>query len=289
MIRKRLLLAAFLLVQTTTVSAQQAVFSKDRIMAILETTQRDCQRQWSMAHGPTDERWDFIIEAVRRLDAASRREDGKGTVVGNWRRAVIGDLSMDGLSILMREPNGTEQWYFADVIVGAGGSNPRLTYNVIGMLRDSAGQYAPHGVARPDHPRFQAPVVGCGTNTLPGQPGQPPPSPPPPPVCPVCPPTPTKPNYPGDHYWVAFGEQLAADYAEAGQSLNGGSGIWFARVIYDHTINGMTLEDAVAKQRREWRFALGLGGPAAELSAYPLLIQSNLCWQTTTTEWLPCH
>jgi hypothetical protein len=251
MIRTILTIALLLTAQTAV--AQQAVFSKDRILAILETTKSDCQRQWSTAHRDgSDERWDFIIEAVKRLDAASRREDGKGTVVGNWRRAVIGDLSMDGLSILMREPNGTEQWYFADVIVGAGGSNPRLTINVTGMLRDSAGRYAPQGVARPDHPRFQAAVVGCGTNTLP--PVDPPPNP-----CPICPPTPAKPNYPGDHYWVAFGEQLAADYAEAGQSLNGGAGIWFARVIYDHTIGGMTLEAATAKHRALWRYALGLG------------------------------
>jgi hypothetical protein len=229
--------------------AQTPVFPQAQISAILEQTARDCTRQWGNAHREGHpERYDYIIEAVKRLYLASG-----GTVGGNWRRVVIGDLSMDGLTIDMREPNGTIQRYFADVIAGAGGPNPRLVFNVTGLLRDSAGRYAPEGFAAPNHPRFPAAVVGCGgTPTIP---------PIDPPTCPVCPPVKPIPPYPGDRPFDVLGAQLEADYKAAGQALNAQSATWFARSIYDYFAGGLTIEQSIAKHRDSpggWRDVLGL-------------------------------
>lgn len=146
-----------------------AQFSGDRINQILHEIATDCPRAWSNAHREGHpERYDFIIYAVQRLYAASG-----GTVGGNWRRAVIGDLSMDGISV----DGFADGRRFADVIVGAGGTNPMLGYRTPGpdaLLRDSAGNYAPHGFV---HARdLPAPAVPCSSSG----PIDPPPPPPPP-------------------------------------------------------------------------------------------------------------
>ncbi len=75
-------------------------------------------------------------------------------------------------------------------------------------------------------------------------------------------PAPTPPAskpYPGDAYFVsAIGVPLEADYALAGQRLNAGSATWFARTIWRHVNEGMTMDASVAQSRKEWRAALGL-------------------------------
>lgn len=69
---------------------------------------------------------------------------------------------------------------------------------------------------------------------------------------------PSKP-YPGDQFfWHSVGDVLEADYHEAGQLLNAGSSVWFARTIWDHVNEGLTMDQSIAKHRAEWRHALGL-------------------------------
>lgn len=70
---------------------------------------------------------------------------------------------------------------------------------------------------------------------------------------------PVKPPYPGDNYWKDFGKVLADDYHKK-QEMDGDSVIWAGRVIWDHVVNGMKLEEAVEKQRNGpdgWQKALG--------------------------------
>jgi hypothetical protein len=149
------------------------------IRGILEQVAHDCPRAWSRAHTDSSERYDYIIEAVKRLYVASG-----GTVGGNWRRADVGDLSMDGITVLATD----NRYYFADIISGAGGSNPTLVFrfDTSNLLRDRSGNYAPHGFVRPsDLPR---PVVPCGGATpapVPPTPAPPTPTPTPAPVPPA--------------------------------------------------------------------------------------------------------
>jgi hypothetical protein len=95
--------------------------------------------------------WDYNILAGRLVQAANIAAGGSAEAIGcNWRRAVVGDLSMDGLSVL-NPADG--RYYFEDIIVGAGASNARVKYSHpfsdAQLLRDASGQYAPHGYADP--------------------------------------------------------------------------------------------------------------------------------------------
>jgi hypothetical protein len=124
--------------------------------------------------------WDYNILAGKLVQAANIKAGGSAEAIGcNWRRAVVGDLSMDGLSV--QGPDG--RYYFEDIIVGAGGSNPSIKYrhpfSDAQLLRDASGAYAPHGYADPrkltTHFQYDAAPV-------------PPPVEPPPPV--ITPPAP---------------------------------------------------------------------------------------------------
>ena len=229
--------------------AQTPVFPANRIVAILEQTATDCTRQWGNAHKEgSPERYDWIIEAVRRVYVASG-----GTVGGNWRRAIVGDLSMDGLSVLMQEPNGQQQYYFADVIAGAGGPNPRIVFAVTGMLRDGGGAYAPHGFVKAGD--LPPPVVGCGGTTIP----------PIDPVCPVCPTLPPRQPYPDENsYWRDYELKVVALYQRAfdegkrgSPDLDSAAFRWFARPGYDIGA-GMTKEAAAVGHLASLAKALGL-------------------------------
>jgi hypothetical protein len=95
--------------------------------------------------------WDFNILAGKLVQAENVKAGGSAEAIGcNWRRAVVGDLSMDGLSV--QNPSDG-RYYFEDIIVGAGGGNPSIKYrhpfSDAQLLRDAAGQYAPHGYADP--------------------------------------------------------------------------------------------------------------------------------------------
>lgn len=76
------------------------------------------------------------------------------------------------------------------------------------------------------------------------------------------PPPETSTPYPGDDVWDAVGYTLFADYAEAGQAPNPLMGRWFGRTIWDATEGDgtrvLTVDESIAKHRREWRSALGL-------------------------------
>jgi hypothetical protein len=73
------------------------------------------------------------------------------------------------------------------------------------------------------------------------------------------PPPPVVKPYPGDTFFIEkIGQQLEWDYAEAGQTLNAGSSVWFSRTIWRHVNEGMTMEQSTAQSRKEWRAALGL-------------------------------
>jgi hypothetical protein len=233
--------------------------TESHINDILHRVKDAYPRAWGNAHHEGHpERYDWNILAGKALQAENVKAGGTPDAIGcNWRRADVGDLSMDGLSVM--GPDG--RYYFADIIVGAGGPNARPNYrtpfNDASLLRDRAGQYAPHGFADPSklNTHFQYDYH---------HPSQPDPIEPTTPACPdpsAHRPKPPKP-YPGDANFLVLGAQLERDYFEAGQHLNGGAAVWFARVIYDHLNSGLSLEQAIDKHRNTpggWRDALGLG------------------------------
>jgi hypothetical protein len=141
--------------------AQSPVYPRDQILAVLHDVARGCPRAWERAHVQGDpERLDFIIYAVRQLDAVS---DGK--VGGNWRRADVGDLSADGLSYVATDG----RVYFADVIARAKEHvdspwTPEIAFqsDANSLLRDRAGNYAPHGFVSAG--QLPQPAVACSAS-----------------------------------------------------------------------------------------------------------------------------
>lgn len=128
-----------------TIAVTRRHLSPGEITGILVAVRNAYPRAWSLAHTGSSERYDYIILACRALYTASG-----GTVGCNFRRAAIGDLSMDGLSV---ENPSDGRYYFADVISGAGGCCPSIHYappfHDGALLRDSSGRYAPWGFANP--------------------------------------------------------------------------------------------------------------------------------------------
>jgi len=124
--------------------------SAGEILGIMNQVRAAYPRAFQRAHTHSAERYDYIILACRALFQA-----GGGTVGCNWRRAAVGDLSMDGLSI---ENPRDRQYYFSDAISGAGGCCPSLRLSLpvdssnwpsSALLRDPSGRYAPWGFANP--------------------------------------------------------------------------------------------------------------------------------------------
>jgi hypothetical protein len=134
-------------VSATIESIPKRYLSTAEISSILNQVRVAYPRAWSLAHrSSTPERWDYIILASRYLFQLSG-----GTIGANWRRARVGDLSMDGLSV---ENPADQRYYFADAICGAGGPSPSVCYSTpfqdSQLLREYAGgPYAPHGFANP--------------------------------------------------------------------------------------------------------------------------------------------
>jgi hypothetical protein len=180
---------------------------------------------WRHAHKDGDpRRWDWI-----RLFAFDLHK--KDPRVGlNGKRGNPNDLSMDAINYLDddgpgRTPEGLRCWV-VDVIGGAGGPNPKPQWND-GIQKD--------------------PVASSGAWVKPGT------KPAPVPV-----PVPAQKPYPGDGYFLELGAMLEADYTRAGQRLNAGSAVWFARTIWRSVNEGMSIEASTAQSRKEWRAALGL-------------------------------
>jgi hypothetical protein len=101
--------------------------------------------------------------------------------------------------------------------------------------------------------RYPCPIVWSETGVIP--PAPPGPEPPPPASC-------WEP-YVGDDRFDLVGAILVSDYAEAGRVLDGQSGRWFGRVVWDNVVGDenqhkLSMDDSVAKHRGEWRAALGL-------------------------------
>ena len=117
-----------------------------------------------------------------------------------------------------------------DVIADAGGPNPTPAWAIV----TNAGAPVKAAWVQPTDPGVEEPL--------------PEPTPEPIPV----------PSYPGDAYFTTnIGVPLEADYKKVGQSLNAGSATWFARTIWRHVVEGMPIDESVAKSQKEWRQALG--------------------------------
>lgn len=174
MTHTRMLIAlALLVVSGLPAAAQTPKFPAHDILRILEETRDACPRAWRNAHRrDTGEQFDFVIEAVKRLYAASG-----GTVGGNWRVGRVGDLSMDGITVEATDG----RYYFSDIIIAAGTDDARLTFGISEgtLLRDGAGNYIGELGFVPAH-ALPAPRVPCAA-APPPPPSEPPPPPPPPP------------------------------------------------------------------------------------------------------------
>jgi hypothetical protein len=149
----------------------------------------------------------------------------------NGKRGSLTDISYDALNFKGEgtdtDPdnpdNPSGQATVIDVIGGAGGPSPVVAW---------------FSVTDPNSPTKARWIKPCGTS---------------------APPPPTTKPYPGDQFFIEkIGQQLEWDYAEAGQTLNAGSSVWFSRTIWRHVNEGMTMEQSTAQSRKEWRAALGL-------------------------------
>lgn len=140
---------------------------------------------------------------------------------------------------------GPEYRAFADFIPNGGSSAWRLSKELDSHKLEIAQPLVnPLTLGRLTEATFAPTVPGCKSQV---------PSPKPEPQPPAHKP------YPGDAFFVEkIGAVLEADYAEAGQTLNAGSATWFARPIWGYVNEGLTIEQAVARARKEWRAALGL-------------------------------
>ena len=190
---------------------------------------------WSHAHVDGDpRRLEWIKLFAKDLHAKDHN------VGCNGKRGNPLDLSADAINILCdetdsngRTPDG-EPCVVVDVIGGAGGPTPSPIWGVYNTL-----------------------VEGSGANVDPNATPAPPP-----------PATPYIPSYGelGDDAFFRsqIGIPLQADMSIAGQALNDGSSVWFARACYELITESMKagrMIDAapiVKKYRNQWRAILGL-------------------------------
>lgn len=138
---------------------------------------------------------------------------------------------------------GPEYRTFADFIPSGGTANWRLSKHAEGALPISQPLVNPLTLGLLQEATFAPLAPGCK-----------PPVPTPAPA-----PKPQPKPYPGDQFFIEkLGQLLEWDYAEAGQRLNAGSSVWFARTIWRYVSEGMSIEQSTAQSRKEWRAALGL-------------------------------
>ncbi len=134
-----------------TIAVVRRHLSASEILSHLKAIAAEFPRAWQHSAREGDpERLDFMILAWRRLYTVSG-----GTVGGNFRRAVVGDISADGISV---ENPADGRYYYADVIscsgwVAGAPCSPLITYTPPfhsgALLRNESGNYAPWGFANP--------------------------------------------------------------------------------------------------------------------------------------------
>lgn len=179
-----------------------------------------------------------------RAAAQMANPNGTATTSWGWLSKNPGESQVDGFAedalCLGNDPSNLSNVY--DFVGGTGAPGARILYTAGPGPRRSTNLWV---APRPLSPSELA-YIGLGSGT-------PIPEPKPEPK-----PQPKKP-YPGDAFFIDHvGKPLEADMALAGQTLNAGSATWFARTIWDHVAEGMTIEDSVKKHRAEWRAVLGL-------------------------------
>lgn len=172
-----------------------------------------------------------------RAAAQLANPNGADRTSWGWLSKSPGESQVDGYSedslVLGDSPSNLQNVY--DFVAGTGRVGASIIYT------PSAVQRRPSNVWVAPRPLTAAEQAYLGGGTI---------DPPPPPV---------KPPYAGDQvWWETLGNPLEQDMALAGQTLNAGSSVWFARVGYDHYVQGMTIAEATAKHRRGWRTILGL-------------------------------
>jgi hypothetical protein len=220
------------------------------LMHEVDAARRKYPQAWANAHtgGPGTE--DFIRLLARDLRLAHGPRWGLNGKRGNPNDISDDVIAYQGEGTAVDVTNGNTAMEIIDVIGKAGNpvnhpdpnERPFPVWNV-----------GPGGIG--DRGAF------VGTFSVPDSPGTP--GVPGTPATPSCPdpsahqPKP-KPSYPGDRPFDAVGQQLEADYREAGQTLNAQSATWFSRTIWDHVVEGLSLDASIAKHRTEWRQALGL-------------------------------
>ena len=197
---------------------------------------------WADAHTGNARTEDFIRLLARDVRLKHGPRWGLNGKRGNPQDISDDVLAYQGEGSAVDVTNGNSAMEIIDVIGGAGGPNPQPVWNV-----------------GPGGPGDRGAFVG--TFTVPGASDG---TPPPPPVKP-CPdpkahePKPPTP-YPADEsIWDAVAVQLLADMKRAGQpTLDTGSGRWFARTIWRHVNQGMSLQASIAVSRVEWCQVLGI-------------------------------
>lgn len=197
---------------------------------IVESTKADYPRAWEHCHHAGDpEAHDFIILAARRM------YDDNQLFGLNGKRGTA-DLSWDAVNW---KGDSDDPPNVIDCVGGAGGPNPQPAWQVTNTTGAYFNPYDYHTHYTYTDEGGETGGEGEGGSGGGG--------------------STSKPPYAGDSvWWEKLGLPLEADMALAGQTLNAGSSVWFARVGYDHYVMGMTIDDAVAKHRAEWRQVLGL-------------------------------
>lgn len=178
-----------------------------------------------------------------RAAAQMANPSGANPASWGWLSKSGGESQVDGYAedalCLGSDPANLSNVY--DFVGGTGAPGARILYTAGPSPRRSSNVW----VAPRPLTATEAAYIGLGSGGVP----QPEPKPKP---------QPKKP-YPSDGFFInAVGVPLEADMALAGQALNAGSATWFARTIWDHVNEGMTIEDSVKKHRAEWRAVLGL-------------------------------
>lgn len=231
--------------------------SEAEISGTLEAVKRDYPRAWQHCHHEGDpERYDYIILAGRKL-----YPQGGGTVGCNWKRANVGDLSMDGLTV---ESPSNGRYYFDDVISGAGGSNPSISYqhpyhSEANLLRDAQGNYAPQGFANPMELKTHFDYGIAGGWSGGGIPVEPPVTPPQPAPTKVRP-------YPGDERIQKLYDLYMSDKTQAGEQWDRNSLVWVYRPsdTYYHDTSDRNdqaaWDEGVKVHRWGWPEEQGRGG-----------------------------